>query len=45
MKSLTVLLMCTLNKNRERRKELKREREGKREIGVCGCSFGGPLKQ
>ena len=34
--------MCKLNKNRERRKERER---GVGDDGVCGCSFGEPLKQ
>jgi hypothetical protein len=36
--------MCKLNKNRERRKELERER-GVGGDGVCGCSLGEPLQQ
>jgi hypothetical protein len=37
--------MCKLNKNIKRRNERERERE--REVdgdGICGCSFGEPLK-
>jgi hypothetical protein len=36
--------MCKLKKNREWRKELERERDVGGD-GVCGCSFGEPLKQ
>ena len=36
--------MCKLKKNREWRKELEKEREVGGD-GVCGCSFGEPLKK
>ena len=44
--NISYINVCKLKKNRESRKELERERE--REVGgdgVCGCSFGEPLKQ
>jgi pyruvate-formate lyase-activating enzyme len=44
--NIAYINMCKLKKNREWRKELEKERE--REVGgdgVCGCSFGEPLKQ
>ena len=42
--NISYINMCILKKNRERRKELEREREVGGD-GVCGCSFGVPLKQ
>ena len=48
--NISYINMCKLKKNRERRNELERERErggGGVEVGgdgVCGCSFGVPLK-
>ena len=41
---ISYINMCKLKKNRERRKELEIER-GVGGDGVCGCSFGLPLKQ
>ena len=41
--NISYINMCKL-KNRERRKEREREREVGGD-GVCGCSFGEPLKQ
>ena len=41
--NISYINMCKLKKNREWRKELERER-GLGD-GVCGCSFGEPLKQ
>jgi hypothetical protein len=46
--NISYINMCKLKKNRERRNEREREREREREVGgdgVCGCSFGEPLKQ
>jgi hypothetical protein len=42
--NISYINMCKLKKNRERRKELEREWEVGGD-GVCGCSFGEPLKQ
>ena len=42
--NISYITMCKLKKNRERRKELEREREDGGD-GVCGCSFGEPIKQ
>jgi hypothetical protein len=42
--NISYINMCKLKKNRERRNELEREREVGGD-GVCGCSFGEPLKQ
>ena len=41
--NVSYINMCKLNKNRKRRKEWEREREVGGD-GVCGCSFGEPLK-
>ena len=41
--NISYINMCKLKKNR-RRKELEKEREIGGD-GVCGCSFGEPLKQ
>ena len=43
--NMSYINMCKLNKNREWRKELERERENEREGGVsgddvCDCSLG-----
>jgi hypothetical protein len=37
--NISYMNMCKLKKNRERRKELEREREFRGD-SVCGCSFG-----
>ena len=42
--NISYINMCKLKKNRERRNEREREREVGGD-GVCGCSFGEPLKQ
>jgi hypothetical protein len=42
--NISYINMCKLKKNREWRKELERERDVGGD-GVCGCSFGEPLKQ
>ena len=44
--NISYINMCKLKKNRM--KKGMREREREREVdgdGVCGCSFGEPLKQ
>ena len=41
--NISYINMCKLKKNR-RRKELEKEREIGGD-GVCGCSFGEPLKR
>jgi len=40
--NISYINMCKLIKNREQRKEGEREVGGD---GVCGCSFGEPLKR
>jgi hypothetical protein len=42
--NISYINMCKLMENREWRKELEKEREVGGD-GVCGCSFGEPLKQ
>ena len=44
MDIISYINLCKLKKNRERIKELEREREVDCD-GVCDCSFGEPLKQ